>query len=249
MFGATLEGTIYDYSLTKVDQAVVEISSTPLQRQVTLDGRYTFEVPPGNYTLHAQAFRRHVPISNISQKVSISNHGRFTIDLILLPILDINEESLDDLDIETLFPPPQEGPRTDINQGKTITNTLIAITLTAALALFLWRRNTQYTHPVTPVPLEPPGTPQYPLEEKETKNTPIPPESPERQDITLLLRILKEHEGRATQRDLRKALPYSEAKTSLMLTELEASGRIKKIRKGRGNIIILQDRGPDGTGI
>ena len=32
--------------------------------------------------------------------------------------------------------------------------------------------------------------------------------------------------------------PDSEAKISLVLTELEAKGKIKKIKKGRGNIII-----------
>lgn len=44
-------------------------------------------------------------------------------------------------------------------------------------------------------------------------------------------------EGRILQKDLRKKLPYSEAKVSLMISELEAQGKIKRIKKGRGNIL------------
>ena len=42
-----------------------------------------------------------------------------------------------------------------------------------------------------------------------------------------------------TQKDLRKHFAMSEAKISLMITELESLKKIKKIKKGRGNIIIL----------
>jgi len=54
-----------------------------------------------------------------------------------------------------------------------------------------------------------------------------------------VLAILKKHKGRVTQRALRKELPFSEAKVSLVLTELESEGKIKKIKKGRGNVIVF----------
>ncbi|MDD9953306.1 MAG: winged helix-turn-helix transcriptional regulator [Candidatus Woesearchaeota archaeon] len=53
-----------------------------------------------------------------------------------------------------------------------------------------------------------------------------------------VLRVLKQHKGRITQRELRKSLPFSEAKVSLVVTELEADGIVKKIKKGRGNVIV-----------
>ncbi len=52
-------------------------------------------------------------------------------------------------------------------------------------------------------------------------------------------RFIKEEGGRTTQKDIRKQFPSSEAKVSLMITELEEQGRVKKIKKGRGNIIII----------
>jgi len=52
-----------------------------------------------------------------------------------------------------------------------------------------------------------------------------------------VVKVLKKHK-RITQRDLRKELPFSEAKVSLVLAELEAEGKIKKIKKGRGNVVV-----------
>ena len=58
-------------------------------------------------------------------------------------------------------------------------------------------------------------------------------------DLDEVIRIIKEEGGRATQKDIRKKIPLSEAKISLMIAQLESEGKIKKIKKGRGNIIIL----------
>lgn len=55
--------------------------------------------------------------------------------------------------------------------------------------------------------------------------------------------IISDHGGRIAQAELRKELPYSEAKVTLMLADLEDRGYIRKIKKGRGNIII-QKRPP-----
>ncbi len=54
-----------------------------------------------------------------------------------------------------------------------------------------------------------------------------------------MVAILKREGGRATQKEIRKSLGISEAKVSLMVAQLEHEGKIKKIKKGRGNIIIL----------
>ncbi len=54
-----------------------------------------------------------------------------------------------------------------------------------------------------------------------------------------VIKFIKEEGGRTTQKDIRKKFPMSEAKISLVITELEHKGKVKKIKKGRGNIIIL----------
>lgn len=57
-----------------------------------------------------------------------------------------------------------------------------------------------------------------------------------------LLKVIREDGGRTTQKDIRKNIPLSEAKISLMITELENKGILKRIKKGRGNVIILQKK-------
>ena len=54
-----------------------------------------------------------------------------------------------------------------------------------------------------------------------------------------LLKIIREEGGRTTQKDIRKKIPLSEAKISLMISDLESQGILKRIKKGRGNIIIF----------
>jgi uncharacterized membrane protein len=55
-----------------------------------------------------------------------------------------------------------------------------------------------------------------------------------------IIEFIKKQGGRTTQKDIRKHFPSSEAKISLALTELEEKGIVKKIKRGRGNIIFLQ---------
>lgn len=54
------------------------------------------------------------------------------------------------------------------------------------------------------------------------------------------LDFIKKRGGRVTQKGIRKSFPASEAKVSLIITELEHKGKVEKIRRGRDNIIILK---------
>ncbi|MFQ5406529.1 MAG: helix-turn-helix transcriptional regulator, partial [Candidatus Micrarchaeia archaeon] len=45
--------------------------------------------------------------------------------------------------------------------------------------------------------------------------------------------------GRVAQRELRKHLDWSEAAVSMVLTKLEDKGVVRKIKKGRGNVLKL----------
>ncbi len=67
------------------------------------------------------------------------------------------------------------------------------------------------------------------------------PVKKEEDDLTKqVLQYIKDQGGRITQKDIRKKFPASEAKISLIITELEHKGTVEKIKKGRGNIIILK---------
>lgn len=70
------------------------------------------------------------------------------------------------------------------------------------------------------------------------KPEPVRKEVPVSDELDRVMALLAKEGGRMTQKELRKRLPYSEAKVSLMLDELEERGLIKRIKKGRGNVII-----------
>lgn len=60
-------------------------------------------------------------------------------------------------------------------------------------------------------------------------------------DLREVLDVIRGHRGRITQKDLRSRLEYSEVKVSLLLSELEKRGLIKKFKHGRENIVTLTD--------
>jgi len=65
-------------------------------------------------------------------------------------------------------------------------------------------------------------------------------ETNEDEELQKIIDFIRENDNRTTQKEIRKAFPSSEAKISLMISELEAKGVLQKIKKGRGNIIILK---------
>lgn len=60
-------------------------------------------------------------------------------------------------------------------------------------------------------------------------------------DLKEVIEIIQKNGRRINQKDLRNKLPYSEAKTSLIIADLESRRIIKKIKRGRGNILFLKD--------
>ncbi len=66
-------------------------------------------------------------------------------------------------------------------------------------------------------------------------------------DLREVLDMIRGHRGRITQKDLRSRLEYSEVKVSLLLSELEKRGLIKKFKHGRENIVTLTDEERRGS--
>ncbi len=58
-------------------------------------------------------------------------------------------------------------------------------------------------------------------------------------ELNGVLNFIKKQGGRTTQKEIRKNLGLGEAKASLIITELEYKKIVHRIKKGRGNIIIL----------
>ena len=61
----------------------------------------------------------------------------------------------------------------------------------------------------------------------------------ETDELNIVLSFIKKQGGRTTQKEIRKNLGLGEAKASLIITELEHKKIVQRIKKGRGNVIIL----------
>jgi predicted transcriptional regulator len=60
-------------------------------------------------------------------------------------------------------------------------------------------------------------------------------------------RLLDEHGGRMRQADIVEALEWSKSKVSRVVSSMAEEGRVRKIRLGRENLIVLPGREPEGA--
>ena len=212
-YAATLHGTVYDLSLDRISGVVIELNTTPLQRVISTDGSYSFSINPGSYSITARQLAQNLTLAKAEEKIQIIEDGNYTLDLFLYPSFE-EEEALAN---------SSELPIDEPEQG--ITLSLSSIILIAVLFLII------LALAVSPLYIR--------LLKKPTPAAPAQATSADT-DLETVLRILSSEGGRATQKEIRKQLPLSEAKVSLIIAELEAKGKIEKIKKGRGNIIVLK---------
>ncbi|MBW3004494.1 hypothetical protein KY310_01555, partial [Candidatus Woesearchaeota archaeon] len=207
VFAANIEGTIYDIELNTVKDAVVEIDTTPKQSFVSKNGTYSFDIPIGEYTITAKHEQ-----GMVQESVIIKDDGKYNIDLILFPDfseeVDILDES--DLDIGTSY-------TEEINYSLYYFIGFLAALIILIAVVFNYKKKLET---------------KLKQEIKEIKH--IKKEDDLEADLKELVAFIKKEGGRTTQKDLRKNFPQSEAKISLMVSELEHKGKIKKIKKGRG---------------
>lgn len=198
VFGATIEGSVYDFGLENVANAIVRINTTPEQMKVASDGTYSFEVGYGTYHLTAEAKEL---LSE--ENITVRDEGVYILDIIMLPILD-----------ESLL---EELPVVDVEASENFFEERPAFAWVLWLIVFLFIIALVIAFA------------------KKDKKTEVVDEQ-----LQKVLTFINKEGGRTTQKDIRKAFPVSEAKISLILHDLEEKGLIKRMKKGRGNIVIRQ---------
>ena len=212
---ATVQGSVYDIFLEELDKAVVTIDTIPQQTSVSKNGEYSFELSPGEYTITATFYGSDATYE-AEEEIKINKEGNFKIDLILTPSLDpgILDENANEFEgLDSSFSLEEES---NSNLG-------LIITIIAIILIILYFHFSK-------------GHFIKEIDESELK-------SENEEELEKVIKFIKELGGRATQKDIRKKFPSSEAKVSLMITELESKGLVKKIKKGRGNVVILTKEG------
>jgi uncharacterized membrane protein len=207
---ATIHGTVYDLYLSKQDDVVVNINSNPIQTFVAKNGTYSFEITNGNYNITAKYSEGGILKSEATESILIKQNGDYNVDLILFPVLE--PETVEDINFNDSY----------FNKGISIVEIIIFIIALIGFGViiyFLFRSRKMLKEVAEEV-------------KKSSENT---------SDLAReVLDFIKSQEGRTTQKDIRKNFPSSEAKISLVISELEDKGIVKRIKKGRGNIIVLR---------
>jgi uncharacterized membrane protein len=256
-----------------MNNAVVEVYSMPgqmfVERTVTKSGSYSFDLPAGTYLISARAGIEGTPSELLAiENITISDSGDYTIDLILFPPTGLEDlEAMNESELNSSAtqqttspsPTPQPGKPYDLAFIGIGVIVVAAVLVLASLFYLRWsgRKKNAPPEAVPPVTAEPPGAKATTIEtpvEQEASEKPVeaparPTQYPAIHDPLLppdcrdVLTIMEKNGGRITQLELRKLLPYSEAKVSLIVSDLESRGIIKKIKKGRGNILIINKPG------
>ncbi len=224
---ATLHGTIYAWSDfdNPLKNVTVEIdkNSAVVQYDVSNTGKYNFTLSPGNYSIKAKYYRDMTLELTGEEKIQIENADESQeVDLLLFPPTDSEYEYLGDINLTSSM------DKSESNLNYYII--IILILAFAALTILYWanRKKGKASEPV------------------KNENRKSPPENEAEaklpEDLRNIYDAILKMGGRTTQKDLRKKMAFSEAKVSLMLDDLEERGLIKKIKKGRANIILVKEK-------
>lgn len=212
-----IHGKVFSWeTLDPVNGAIVEINTTPVQKKVTENGSYIFEsVPPGNYTITAMYISEGVKLY-AKENITVISEGKYVLDIILFPEIEFPEfQDIEEID----FTIEEEG----FNYYLLIPVLVVAITGVAVYILKTKRKRAVVPEVVLP-----------PRDENQTFES-LP------DDLKEVVEILIKSDGRMSQKELRRKLGCSEAKISLMISDLERREIVEKVKKGRGNIIFLRD--------
>ncbi|MBI4738935.1 hypothetical protein HY772_05235 [Candidatus Woesearchaeota archaeon] len=306
VLGATLHGSTYDLELKTLNNVVVEIDTTPVQRYVSKNGTYSFSVDPGSYFIRARYSPDNFTTLTSLDRIKIQKEGDYVFDLFLLPDLDEDKDILSDFDVDAVGAVEQPS---EVNYaGQVLTGAILFVIIIMVYFLVKRLRQNQSRRVIAGV-IDAVKSPRKALAQKrqstsvfkERKRIREEQESKEEEgkeqenkeqennkartlniaqhnavqelksseereesskttseqatkvihvnefadianldgDLLAVMQFIKREGGRTTQKDLRREIPYSEAKISLMISELEHKKLVKRIKKGRGNIIIL----------
>lgn len=95
---ATIHGEVYSWdTFEPLENAVVEVNSTPSQSMVAKYGVYYFELDPGDYLIKASYYENSTLVNSGEVTVTIKGEGSYVRDLLLLPVY--SEELMESSDL------------------------------------------------------------------------------------------------------------------------------------------------------
>jgi uncharacterized membrane protein len=207
--GYTLHGEIYSANNFENLENVVVEISGTHYAKFVASNNYSVELPEGNYTIEAYYLENGKVALYSKDEISINSDTEYDLILFYPSEFEAVPDSRGEMGI---FEMPEKR------------NTLLcyAALIVVGIIVFLVGHF-----------LSKGGKEGVEKKEEEEEKAEID------EDGKAVLKILKENEGRLEQKELREILKWTESKTSLVVGELEALGYVKRIKKGRKNIIKI----------
>jgi uncharacterized membrane protein len=241
---ATIHGATYSSdTLEFLNDTLINIDSNPPQSIVAKNGMYSFELAPGDYTITARCYRNNTLTYLKETTLKIEGEGNYVFDLLLYPITEYPAKGT----IVDKMSDPISAESIRLSSTHSSAISYLSVALTLFLLLFggykLSRRhkkmekdrtelrNSEKVVSTTETLIGP--AENFGIETIVLKKPPLS------KDLSEIMDVIRGHRGRITQKDLRGRLEYSEVKVSLLLSELEKRGFIRKFKNGRENIVVL----------
>jgi uncharacterized membrane protein len=84
---ATINGGVYSWdTFEPLENALVEVNSTPSQSMVARYGLYSFELEPGDYLITASYYENSTLIKAAEKAIEVKGNGSYNVDLLLVPV-------------------------------------------------------------------------------------------------------------------------------------------------------------------
>lgn len=235
LHSATVYGNIYNTEDFEKTQNVILRVNGPVTAQYFIkEGNYSVELPPGSYVLQAFFYDNgELKYTSYDQLVVGENEDSISFDIILLSPDTISllygVEVDDAIYGKNRNLVDEQANRQGIDAiaiFAVIVCLLLAVVISAYFFLQKNQKNAQTT--------------------QEPEGEAMPSMHDLGEDEKNVIRLLESNEGRMLQRELRQQLRFSETKMSLLLDELEVNKIIKRIKRGKGNIVKLLRRSENG---
>jgi uncharacterized membrane protein len=213
LHAATLQGNVYSAdSFDAVQGALVKAEGASTYQVLSPDGTYSMEVAPGEYNISAYYYENGTLKGYAKDGIAVGAGGA-SYDIVLFSPDEF--EGIEGFDTAELDENILEGRKEDWTPLLVGGAVLLVLIVLAVAAYFLFGKNKAGKAPAVERKKE--------LDGEEKK----------------VVEILEGSEGMRNQKELREILKCTDTKISLLISSLEAQGYVKRIKKGRENIVKL----------
>jgi uncharacterized membrane protein len=221
---ANISGSFYSgYSFELYNESVVlEMKGGHYYKGIFTEN-YSVELPAGAYNI--SAYSSNGNMVSQEEKVMLDNQTHWDIILLYSDSAEVMDTGINDtIDIPTASAKTQENN----NTIQIILMGSLFLVITAIILMVISQKLEKKYDEEQDYEL---------LKDKELTN-----------DEKAFLEAIKRNEGVIEQKEMRKALGWSDAKTSLISKSMETQGFVKLVRKGRENIVKITEKGKEIIG-